>query len=158
MSISGATINRMLAPTRKGLEIKGISATKAGTLLRNSITVRRAGDEHESAPGFVEADLVAHFGPTLVGELVRTITVTDVFTGWTEHMAIRNSAHRWVIEDMTQIQARLPFPLVGLDTDNGGEFVNHALINWQRIEIFSSQGLGPINQMTTPMWSRKTAM
>lgn len=61
----------MLAPTRKGLEIKGIAATKAGPLLRNSITVHRAGDEHEKAPGFVEADLVAHCGPTLVGELIR---------------------------------------------------------------------------------------
>ena len=130
MSISGATIDRMLAPTRRALQLKGISATKAGSLLRNSITVRRAGDEHERAPGFVEADLVAHCGPSLVGEFVRTLTVTDVFTGWTENMAIRNSAHCWVIEAMTQIQARLPFALVGLDTDNGGEFINHALINW----------------------------
>lgn len=129
-SISGATIDRMLAPTRKGLEIKGISTTKSGSLLRNSIAVRRAGDEHEKTPGFVEADLVAHCGPTLVGEFVRTLTVTDVFTGWTENMAIRNSAHRWVIEAMTQIQARLPFALVGLDTDNGSEFINHALVNW----------------------------
>ena len=56
------------------------------------------------APGFVEADLVAHCGPTLVGEFVRTLTVTDVFTGWTENMAIRNSAHRWVVEAMTQIK------------------------------------------------------
>lgn len=130
INISGATIDRMLAPTRKSLQLKGISATKAGSLLRNSITVRRAGAEHERAPGFVEADLVAHCGPTLVGEFVRTLTVTDVFTGWTENMAIKNSAHRWVIDAMTQIQARLPFPLVGLDTDNGGEFINHALINW----------------------------
>lgn len=130
MNISGATIDRMLVPTRKSLQHKGISATKAGSLLRNSITVRRAGAEHEKAPGFVEADLVAHCGPTLVGEFIRTLTVTDVFTGWTENMAIRNSAHRWVIEAMTHIQARLPFALVGLDTDNGGEFINHALINW----------------------------
>jgi hypothetical protein len=92
--------------------------------------VRKAGDEHERSPGFVEADLVAHCGPTLVGEFVRTLTVTDVFTGWTENIAIRNSAHRWVIEAMTQIERRLPFPLVGLDTDNGGEFINHALIGW----------------------------
>lgn len=92
MSISGATIDRMLAPTRKGLEIKGISATKAGSLLRNSITVRRAGDEHEKEPGFVEADLVAHGGPSLVGEFVPTLTVADVLTGWTENMAIKNSA------------------------------------------------------------------
>ena len=130
INISGATIDRMLAPTRKSLQLKGISATRPGSLLRNSITVRRAGAEHEKAPGFVEADLVAHCGPTLVGEFVRTLTVTDVFTGWTENIAIKNSAHRWVIQAMGQIQVRLPFALVGLDTDNGREFINHALINW----------------------------
>ena len=80
--------------------------------------------------GFVEADLVLHCGATLAGEFVHSLTVTDVFTGWTENAALRNGAHRWVIEAMTDIEGRLPFPLVGLDTDNGGEFINHALIKW----------------------------
>jgi len=99
-------------------------------LFRNSIQVRKAGDEHEQALGFVEADLVLHCGATLQGEFVHSLTVTDVFTGWTENVALKNGAHRWVIEAMTQIEGRLPFPLVGLDTDNGGEFINHALIKW----------------------------
>ena len=71
-----------------------------------------------------------HCGPTLAGEFVHSLTVRDVFTGWTENLALRNDAHRWVIEAMTEVEARLPFPLVGLDTDNGGEFINHALIKW----------------------------
>ena len=130
LAVSGATIDRMLKPTRDGGRLVGLSGTKPGPLLRNSIQVRRAGDEHEHAPGFVEADLVLHCGATLQGEFVHSLTVTDVFTGWTENVAIKNGAHRWVIEAMTEIEDRLPFPLVGLDTDNGGEFINHALIKW----------------------------
>lgn len=121
LRVSGATIDRMLKPTRDGAQLVGLSGTKAGPLLRNSIQVRKAGDEHEQAPGFVEADLVLHYGPTLQGEFVHSLTVTDVFTGWMENAALKNGAHRWVIEAMTGIEARLPFPLVGLDTGNGGE-------------------------------------
>ena len=128
--VSGATIDRLLKPIRDGAQLVGLSGTKPGPLLRNSIQVRKAGDEHEQAPGFVEADLVLHCGPTLAGEFVHSLTVTDVFTGWTENVALRNGARRWVIEAMTEVEARLPFPMVGLDTDNGGEFINHALIKW----------------------------
>lgn len=130
LTVSGATIDRLLKPTRDGAQLVGLSGTKPGPLLRNSIQVRKAGDEHEQAPGFVEADLVLHCGATLAGEFVHSLTVTDVFTGWTENAALKNGAHRWVIEAMTDIEGRLPFPLVGLDTDNGGEFINHALIKW----------------------------
>lgn len=130
LQISGATIDRLLKPTRDAAKLKGLSATKAGPLLRNSITVRKAGDEHEQSPGFIEADMVVHCGPTLAGEFARTLTATDVFTGWTENVAVRNGAHKWVLAAMDEVTARLPFPLVGLDTDNGGEFINYALIAW----------------------------
>jgi IS30 family transposase len=130
LQVSGATIDRLLRPTKDADRPKGLSATKAGPLLRNSITVRKAGDEHEQAPGFIEADMVVHCGPTLAGEFARTLTATDVFTGWTENVAVRNGAHKWVLEAMDEVVARLPFPLVGLDTDNGGEFINHALLKW----------------------------
>ena len=130
LQVSGATVDRLLKPTKDADRPNGLSATKAGPLLRNSITVRRAGDEHEQAPGFVEADMVVHCGPTLAGEFARTLTATDVFTGWTENVAVRNGAHKWVLEAMDEVVDRLPFPLVGLDTDNGGEFINYALIKW----------------------------
>lgn len=130
MQVSGATIDRLLKPTKDAGKPKGLSATKAGPLLRNSITVRKAGDEHEQAPGFIEADMVVHCGPTLAGEFARTLTATDVFTGWTENIAVRNGAHKWVLAAMDEVVARLPFPLIGLDTDNGGEFINYALIAW----------------------------
>lgn len=130
MQVSGATIDRLLKPTKDAARPKGLSATRAGPLLRNSITVRKAGDEHEQAPGFIEADLVVHCGPSLAGEFARTLTATDVFTGWTENIAVRNGAHKWVLSAMDEVVARLPFPMVGLDTDNGGEFINYAMIEW----------------------------
>lgn len=130
MTVSGATIDRLLKPTKDAAKPKGLSATRAGPLLRNSITVRKAGDEHEQSPGFIEADMVVHCGPTLAGEFARTLTATDVFTGWTENVAVRNGAHKWVLAAMDEVVSRLPFALIGLDTDNGGEFINHALIAW----------------------------
>ena len=68
--------------------------TKAGPLLRNSITVREAEDEREQAQGFIEADIVVHCGPTLAWEFARTLTATDVFTGSTENLAVRYGAHK----------------------------------------------------------------
>jgi hypothetical protein len=84
LTICGATIDRLLKPAKDADRPMGLSATKAGPLLRNSITVRKAGDEHEQVPGFIDADMVVHCGPTLAGEFARTLTATDVFTGWTE--------------------------------------------------------------------------
>lgn len=130
LAVSGAPIDRLLKPTREGMRLGGISGTRPGPLLRTSITVRKAGDEHEQAPGFCEIDLVLHCGPTLKGQFARTLTVTDVHTGWTENIALKNGAHRWVLEAMPLIAARLPFALVGIDSDNGGEFINVALIAW----------------------------
>lgn len=78
--VSGATISRLLKPTRGGMAPKGLSVTKAGSELRSAIAVRRAGQEHEQVPGFLEADLVAHCGPALVGEFALTLTATDAFT------------------------------------------------------------------------------
>lgn len=128
--MSAATMDRLLKPARDAMRIKGRSATKAGALLRSTITVRKAGDAHEQCPGFLEIDLVAHCGPTLRGEHAWTLTATDVFTGWTENVAIKNRAHRWVMAGINDIAERIPFTVTGIDCDNGGEFINHGLIAW----------------------------
>jgi hypothetical protein len=90
LAVSGATVDRLLKPTRDGGQLLGLPGTRAGQLLRNSIQISKAGDEHEQDPGFVEADLVLHCGATLQGEFARSLTVTDVLTGWTENMALKN--------------------------------------------------------------------
>lgn len=91
LEMSPATIDRYLAPTRAKDPLHGISATKPGTLLRNSITIRKAGDEVEAEPGFFEGDMVAHCGPTLKGEFARSLNFTDMHTGWVSTVSIRNN-------------------------------------------------------------------
>jgi hypothetical protein len=127
-NISQATIGRYLVDIKKSLGIKGISTTKPGTMLRNSIEVRRAGDEVEKIPGFIEIDTVAHCGNTLKGEFVRSITATDAFIGWTENAAIRNNAFANIESGLIAIESNFPYKLLGFDVDNGSEFINHDMV------------------------------
>ena len=129
-AMSSATIDRLLKPTKEARYPAAKSTTRPGATLRSSIVVRRAMDKMEQAPGFFEIDLVAHCGHTLKGEHAWTLTATDVYLGWTENIAIRNRAHSRVVAAMEEVIGRLPYPMVGLDCDNGGEFINHALIAW----------------------------
>ena len=130
LTMSPATIDRYLAATKARGALKGVSTTKPGTLLRTSITIRKAGDEVEAEPGFFEADTVAHCGPTLKGEFARTVNLTDMITGWVATVAIRNNARVHVIAALDQALTRIPFPVAGLDFDNGSEFINHDLVAW----------------------------
>lgn len=128
--LSAATIDRLLAPERKKYALKGRSKTKPGTLLKHQVPIRTFSDWDEQRPGFVEVDLVGHDGGDSRGEYVQTLNVTDVCTGWTEMQAVRNKAQRWVFEALQDIRGRMPFPLVGIDSDNGGEFINDQLVRY----------------------------
>ena len=127
LSVSAATIDRLLASEKKKLQLKGRSLTKPGSLLRQQIPIRTFADWDEARPGFVEMDLVAHEGGNASGDFAYTLDLTDVSTGWTELAAVKNRAQVWVFEALQEIRQRLPFPLLGLDSDNGGEFINHHL-------------------------------
>lgn len=130
MSISPATIDRVLAPDRKRMQVKGRSGTKPGSMLKAQIPIRTFSEWDESGPGFLEIDLVAHDGGNPQGEFCQTLNVTDVATGWTEMHAVKNKAQRWVFEALIDIRGRLPFPLLGIDSDNGGEFINDYLFRY----------------------------
>ncbi len=130
LRMSAATIDRYLAEHRKTLELKGISATRSGALLRTSITIRKAGDEAEHEPGFMECDTVAHCGPTLKGEFARTLTATCVHTGWTHLEVLPNNARVHMLAALDRLEAALPFGIAGLDCDNGSEFINDKVIEW----------------------------
>jgi hypothetical protein len=132
--ISSSTIDRMLAPERKKHQIKGRSNTKPGTLLKNQIPVRTFSDWNEKKPGFVEIDLVGHDGGDCYGEFAQTLDVTDVCTTWTETEAVRNKAQVWVFNALKNIRQRLPFPLFGIDSDSGGEFINAELFRYCKQE------------------------
>lgn len=130
MRISPATIDRILAPERKKMIIKGRSHTRAGTLLKHQIPIRTFFDWDERKPGFFELDTVAHDGGSSSGEYCFTLDATDVCSGWVELRALHNRAHRWVKEEVKDIHKELPYPMKGIDSDNGGEFINHQLWTW----------------------------
>jgi transposase InsO family protein len=130
LAISAATIDRALAPERKRLELKGRSGTKPGSLLKGQIPIRTFSEWDEARPGFFEVDLVAHDGGDVNGVYCYTLTLTDVCTGWTETRALRNRAHRWVLEAMPELTRDLPVPMLGFDSDNGSEFINGDLYDW----------------------------
>ena len=129
-TMSAATVDRYLKPARDAMRIKGISTTKPSPLLRNSITIRTCADEAPDAPGVIEADTVAHCGPTLIGEFARTLTMTDLVIGWTENASIRNNASKWILEGIEELQQRFPFPMAVFDSDCGSEFINHEVADW----------------------------
>ena len=129
-AMSAATVDRYLKPARDRMRIKGISTTKPSPLLRNSISIRTCADEAPDKPGVIEADTVAHCGPTLIGEFVRTLTMTDVVIGWTENHSIRNNAAKWITDGIKELQQWFPFDLVIFDSDCGSEFINHDVAGW----------------------------
>ena len=129
LSISAATIDRVLAKARAHTGLKGRCATKPGSLLRNQIPIRTHSWDI-SQPGFMEADTVAHCGTTLAGDFIWSLTLTDIHSGWTEARATWNNGATGVIEQIKNIQTNLPFELKGFDCDNGGEFINHHLFRY----------------------------
>ncbi len=130
LGISPATADRLLQSERARYQQRGIATTKPGTLLKHQIPIRTFADWDESGPGFLEADLVAHCGESTHGEYVHSLTLTDVATGWTECVALLNRSQHVVQEAIEQVRRRLPFALLGIDSDNGSEFINATLLRY----------------------------
>ena len=128
VSMSPASIDRHLAPERNKLVSRGRSHTKPGTLLKSQIPIRTWAEWTEDIPGFVEIDLVGHEGGNSSGEFCFTLTVTDIATGWTINRSVKNKAAIWVFEALQHVIAQFPFPILGIDSDNGSEFINAHLL------------------------------
>jgi len=128
--MSPATIDRRLAGDRAKMQLRGRSHTKPGSLLKSQIPIRTWTQWDDAVPGFVEIDMVGHEGGNAVGDHAYTLTVTDIATGWTENRSVPYKGRRWVIEALGDIADGLPFPLHGVDSDNGSEFINHHLLDW----------------------------
>ena len=139
LRLSPATADRLLHPVRQPL--RGVSTTKRGRLLKHQVPVRTFAEWDDVQPGFVEADSVAHCGGSVEGSYLYTLTLTDVATGWTECLALLHRTQHAVLEALNQARRLLPFPLLGLDTDNGGEFLNEGLLAYcEREEITFTRG------------------
>jgi hypothetical protein len=129
LTISAATIDRVLKPVRVAHGRKGLSGTKPGTLLKNQIPIRTHSWDI-SQPGFMEADTVAHCGNSLAGDFVWSLTMTDILTTWTENRATWSKGAQGVLAQIQDIEAKLPFALLGFDCDNGSEFLNYHLLRY----------------------------
>lgn len=128
MSVSAATIDRMLKETRDAVRGEERARARAAPAVRRAVPVRTFSDWHDPPPGYVEADLVAHSGESVAGSFVHTLTLTDIATGWTECGALLVRDGSLVVEALSQLRAAMPFPLLGIDTDNGSEFMNATVL------------------------------
>lgn len=128
--ISAASIDRVLAPMRAASSGGRRRQNAHCSAVRRSVPVRTYADWNDPVPGYMEADLVAHSGPSASGSFLQTLTLTDVATGWTECAPLLFREGRLVGEAMTALRAALPFPLLGFDTDNDTVFMNEVIKGW----------------------------
>jgi len=132
--MSAATIDRQLRPYRKAGGRRGFTTTKPGNLLKSMIPIRTFADWQENKSGFVEIDLVAHCGESADGFYLNTLCAVDVFSGWTECLPVWGKWQEKVRQAVHHMRQRLPFPLLGIDSDNGSEFINQCFYKYCRDE------------------------
>src|SRR5262249_29475866 len=130
--------------------------TQPGTLLKHQVAIKTFADWHETVPGFVEVDLVAHCGWTGAGPFLYTLTLVDVATGWVSCAGLRDKRAQTVLAALCRLHERLPFKILGLDSDSGSEFLNSPLLEYctdQRIT--PSPAAGPIARTTAASSSKR---
>ena len=127
--ISAATIDRILKPSRPQFKKRGHSATKSGTLLRKQIPIK-TDQWDERRPGFIESDTVHHCGDSMAGHYAITVNSDDIASGWTEQRAVWGKGEEAVFHQTKDVERSLPFPILGFDSDNGGEFINKLLFDY----------------------------
>lgn len=137
LAVSAATADRILRPIRRQGKWRSTTTTKAGRMLKHQVPIRTFADWNEGTPGFTEADLVAHCGTRAEGAFLNTLVLTDVATGWTEFLPLLYRSQDAVVDALGQMQALLPVQLLGLDTDNGSEFINAHLLEFCRAETIT---------------------
>ena len=134
---------------------RGLSTTRAGTLLKQQIPIRTYAEWNAARPGFLEADLVAHCGTDIEGGYLYTLTFTDVATGWTECLPLLYRSRETVLAALQRARLLFPFPILAIDTDNGGEFINDSLIAYcEREQITFTRGR-PYQKEISVLWNRK---
>jgi len=130
IAMSAATIDRRLQGSKVLAAFAGRSHTKPGSLLKSQIPIRTWSEWDDARPGFVEIDLVGHEGGNSFGEFCFTLTVTDIATGWTVNRSVVNKAAIHVVAAIDHTLAQFPFPILGIDSDNGSEFINAHLYEY----------------------------
>jgi hypothetical protein len=141
LAMSAATMDRLLRTVREHA-YGGRKKKAALNRIRKVVPVRTFADWDEDHPGYMEMDFVVHSGERAVGSFVHTLVLTDVASGWTECVALAVREQALVVEAVTGLRSKLPFPLLGLDTDNDSAFLNDTLLMYcrnHRIEFTRSR-------------------
>jgi hypothetical protein len=126
LAISPRQLDRRLAADKRRVRRRLYGRTKPGTLLKHQIPIKT--DHWDvTQPGYAEIDLVSHSGACADGEFAHSLTLTDIHTTWTESYAVLGKGQARVQAALEALRQSLPFALVGLDSDNGSEFVNYHL-------------------------------
>jgi hypothetical protein len=147
--MSPASIDRALRQHRAAWPRRGRGTTKPGTLLKGQVPIKTYADWDGAVPGFLEIDLVAHCGATGAGEFLLTLSTVDVATGWSACAGVLNKGEYAVFTALERLRGELPFPLRGLDSDNGSEFLNHALVRWCQQERITFTRSRPYQKQDT---------
>jgi hypothetical protein len=131
LTMSAATMDRLLRQVR---ERGGAGRRRSGavSVIRRSIRVRTFSDWNDPSPGFMEADLVAHSGPSMAGTFAWTLVLTDIASGWTECVGLPCRDGELIVEALAHVRSMLPFPLLGIDVDNDSVFLNETMVGWCR--------------------------
>lgn len=124
LRISSSTVDRVLRSYKKKMEIKCRSKTKPGTLLKLKIPIKTSSELEREKPGYLDIDLVGHDGGNLKGDFIHTLDAVDPPTQWSARVSVRNRAQVWAFEGLKKIEERLPFPLLGIHSDNDSAFIN----------------------------------
>jgi hypothetical protein len=130
LTMSAATMDRALREARGTTGGRPRRRSPPSAAIRRSVAVRTFSDWDDPRPGFMEADLVAHSGPTAKGSYVQTLTLTDIATGWTECAPVLVREQKLLTEVVSELRKLLPFALLGFDTDNDSVFMNETVRNY----------------------------
>lgn len=131
LAVSAATIDRMLARTRLQIDGQRKRRKGVGAAIRRSIPVRTFADWGDPPPGFFEMDMVEHYnGPKIDGDYVHTLVLTDIASGWTECISMRHRSQALVIDGLDKIAEDLPFPMLGVDSDNDSAFMTQDVFDY----------------------------
>ena len=140
LRISPRTMDRRLQARKCRIRKRLYGHTKPGTLLKHHIPLKTDAWDVQT-PGFTEIDLVSHSGDCASGDFCHSLNLTDIHTTWVETRVVMGKGQRGVCAAMEEMRQALPFPLLGIDSDNGSEFINHHLQRYcQDLEIQFTRG------------------
>jgi hypothetical protein len=140
-AMSPRTMDRLLAKDRKRMSLRSRARTRPGTLLKHMVPVKTHSEWNDTEPGFLQVDCVGHDGGNPRGEFNQTVDATDVATTWTETRAVRNKAQCRVFAALEQMASDFPFPIKGMHSDTGGEFISDQLFRYcNRKQISFTRG------------------